>query len=267
MASASGSSGKSITIKSRDEIRIMEEANRIVAEVLVMLQTTVEAGITTFELDRLAEELCLKRKALPAFKGYRGFPGSLCVSINEEVVHGIPSRKRKLKKGDIISVDFGTLYKGYYGDSAVTIPVGKIGGVKDKLLKITEESLHKAIEQVREGNRIADVSAAVQDHVENNGFSIVRQFVGHGIGTSLHEGPEIPNFVQDSSSPRLKEGMVLAIEPMVNAGTHKVKVLRDGWTVVTSDKKPSAHFEHSVAVTSNGPLVLSSRATFIGEEK
>ncbi len=267
MASASGSSGKSITIKSRDEIRIMEEANRIVAEVLVMLQTTVEAGITTFELDRLAEELCLKRKALPAFKGYRGFPGSLCVSINEEVVHGIPSRKRKLKKGDIISVDFGTLYKGYYGDSAVTIPVGKIGGVKDKLLKITEESLHKAIEQVREGNRIADVSAAVQDHVENNGFSIVRQFVGHGIGTSLHEGPEIPNFVQDSSSPRLKEGMVLAIEPMVNAGTHKVKVLRDGWTVVTSDKKPSAHFEHSVAVTSNGPLVLSSRAPFIGEEK
>ncbi len=245
----------------------MEDANRIVAEVLMMLQTKVEAGITTFELDRLAEELCLKRKALPAFKGYRGFPGSLCVSINEEVVHGIPSRKRKLKKGDIISVDFGTLYKGYYGDSAVTIPVGKIDGVKDKLLRITEESLHKAIEQVREGNRIADVSAAVQDHVENNGFSIVRQFVGHGIGTSLHEGPEIPNFVQDNSSPRLKEGMVLAIEPMVNAGTHKVKVLRDGWTVVTSDKKPSAHFEHSVAVTSNGPLVLSSRAPFIGEEK
>ena len=267
MASASGSSGKSITIKSRDEIRIMEDANRIVAEVLVMLQTTVEAGISTFELDRLAEELCLKRKAVPAFKGYRGFPGSLCVSINEEVVHGIPSRKRKLKKGDIISVDFGTLYKGYYGDSAVTIPVGKIDGVKDKLLKITEESLHKAIEQVREGNRIADVSAAVQDHVENNGFSIVRQFVGHGIGTSLHEGPEIPNFVQDNSSPRLKEGMVLAIEPMVNAGTHKVKVLRDGWTVVTSDKKPSAHFEHSVAVTGDGPLILSSRAPFIGEEK
>jgi len=267
IASASGSSGKSITIKSRDEIRILEDANRIVAEVLVMLQTTVEPGISTFELDRLAEELCLKRKALPAFKGYRGFPGSLCVSINEEVVHGIPSRKRKLKKGDIISVDFGTLYKGYYGDSAVTIPVGKIDGLKDKLLKITEESLHKAIEQVREGNRVTDVSAAVQDHVENNGFSIVRQFVGHGIGTSLHEGPEIPNFVQDNSSPRLKEGMVLAIEPMVNAGTYKVKVLRDGWTVVTSDKKPSAHFEHSVAVTSNGPLVLSSRAPFNGEEK
>src|SRR5210317_905133 len=148
----------------------MEDANRVVAEVLVMLQTTVEPGISTFELDRLAEELCLKRKAVPAFKGYRGFPGSLCVSINEEVVHGIPSRKRKLKKGDIISVDFGTLYKGYYGDSAVTIPVGKIDVLKDKLLKITEESLHKAIEQVREGNRVADVSAAVQDHVENNGL-------------------------------------------------------------------------------------------------
>jgi methionyl aminopeptidase len=245
----------------------MEEANRIVAEVLVMLQKTVEPGITTFELDRLAEDLCQKRKAVPAFKGYRGFPGSLCVSINEEVVHGIPSRKRKLKRGDIISVDFGTLYKGYYGDSAVTIPVGSIDGVKEKLLKVTEESLHKAIEQVRVGNRITDVSAAVQDHVERHGFSIVRQFVGHGIGTSLHEGPEIPNFVQDNSSPRLQEGMVLAIEPMVNAGTYKVKVLRDGWTVVTSDKKPSAHFEHSVAVTADGPLVLSSREPFKGEEK
>lgn len=266
-SAASNSAGKSITIKSRDEIRVMEEANRIVAEVLVMLQKTVEPGITTFELDRLAEDLCQKRKAVPAFKGYRGFPGSLCVSINEEVVHGIPSRKRKLKKGDIISVDFGTLYKGYYGDSAVTIPVGTIDGVKEKLLKVTEESLHKAIEQVRVGNRIADVSAAVQDHVETHGFSIVRQFVGHGIGTSLHEGPEIPNFVQDNSSPRLQEGMVLAIEPMVNAGTYKVKVLRDGWTVVTSDKKPSAHFEHSVAVTADGPLVLSSRKPFNGEEK
>lgn len=266
-SAASSSAGKSITIKSRDEIRVMEEANRIVAEVLVMLQKTVEPGITTFELDRLAEDLCQKRKAVPAFKGYRGFPGSLCVSINEEVVHGIPSRKRKLKKGDIISVDFGTLYKGYYGDSAVTIPVGTIDGVKEKLLKVTEESLHKAIEQVRVGNRITDVSAAVQDHVETHGFSIVRQFVGHGIGTSLHEGPEIPNFVQDNSSPRLQEGMVLAIEPMVNAGTYKVKVLRDGWTVVTSDKKPSAHFEHSVAVTADGPLVLSSREPFNGEEK
>lgn len=260
--SSSAPAGKSITVKNRDEIRIMEDANRIVAEVLVMLQRTVEPGITTYELDRLAEELCVKRKAVPAFKGYRGFPGSLCVSINEEVVHGIPSRKRKLRKGDIISVDFGTLYKGYYGDSAVTIPVGKIDSIKHKLLKITDESLQEAIEKVRIGNRISDVSAAVQGHVEKNGFSIVRQFVGHGIGTSLHEGPEIPNFVQNNSSPRLQEGMVLAIEPMVNVGTHKVKVLRDGWTVITGDKKPSAHFEHSVAVTADDPLVLSSRTPF-----
>lgn len=262
MNAADAPGGKAITIKNRDEIRIMAEANQIVAEVLAMLQKTVESGITTMELDQLAEDLCKNRGAVPAFKGYRGFPGSLCVSINEEVVHGIPSRKRKLKKGDIISVDFGTLYKGYYGDSAVTIPVGRIDSVTHKLLKVTEESLMKSIEQVRVGNRISDISAAVQDHVEKNGFSIVRQFVGHGIGSSLHEAPEVPNFVQPNSSPRLLEGMVVAIEPMVNAGTHKVKVLRDGWTVVTCDNKPSAHFEHSVAVTAEGPLILSSRAAF-----
>lgn len=262
-ASASAPAGKSITIKSRDEILFMQEANQIVAEILVMLQKTVAPGISTYELDRLAEELCTKRNAKPAFKGYRGFPGSLCVSINEEVVHGIPSRRRKLKKGDIISVDFGTLYNGYYGDSAVTIPVGRVDNTKHKLLKVTEKSLSMAIEQVKVGNRIADISAAVQQCVEKNGFTVVRQFVGHGIGTSLHEGPEIPNFVQEGSSPRLFEGMVLAIEPMVNAGTHKVKVLRDGWTVITNDSKPSAHFEHSIAVTENGPLVLSSRGNFI----
>ena len=265
--SGSGSAGKSITIKTRDEIQVMAEANQIVAEVLVMLEQTVEPGISTYELDRMAEELCTRRKAEPAFKGYRGFPGSLCVSINEEVVHGIPSRKRKLKKGDIISVDFGTYYRGFYGDSAVTLAVGKIDSDKHKLLKVTSESLDRAIEQVKVGNRIADISAAVQNHVEKNGFSIVRQFVGHGIGTSLHEGPEIPNFVQEGASPRLQEGMVLAIEPMVNIGTHKVKVLRDGWTVVTGDKKSSAHFEHSVAVTENGPLVLSSRGGLDDGEK
>lgn len=251
-----------MTIKSHDEILLMLEANRIVAEVLVLMEKTVEQGITTFELDQMAEDLCQKRKAVPAFKGYRGFPGSLCVSINEEVVHGIPSRKRKLQKGDIISVDFGTLYQGYYGDSAITIPVGRIDEDKKKLLKVTNESLSKAIEQVTIGNRISDISRAVQEHVEENGFSIVRQFVGHGIGTLLHEGPEIPNFVQEGASPRLLEGMVLAIEPMVNIGTHKVKVLRDGWTVITNDKKSSAHFEHSVAVTKDGPMVLSSRADF-----
>ena len=258
--SANTPAGKSIVVKTSDEIKIMQEANQIVAEVLVMLQDIVEPGISTYELDNEAEELCRRRNAEPAFKGYRGFPGSLCVSINEEVVHGIPSRKRKLKKGDIISVDFGTLYNGYYGDSAITIPVGRIDSTKHKLLQVTQESLNKAIEKVQIGNRVSDISAAVETYVEEQGFSVVRQFVGHGIGTSLHEGPEIPNFVQNETSPRLLEGMVLAIEPMVNAGTHKVKVLRDGWTVITNDKKPSAHFEHSVAVTVDGPLVLSSRA-------
>lgn len=249
-------------VKSPDEIAIMYDANKIVAETLCMLLKIVEPGITTLELDKMAEDLCLKRNALPAFKGYRGFPGSLCVSINEEVVHGIPSRKRKLKKGDILSVDFGVKYKGYYGDSAITIPVGKIDSEKQRLLDVTKESLDRAIAQAVPGNRIADISRAVQEYVENEGFSIVRQFVGHGIGTSLHEGPEIPNFHQGERSALLLTGMVLAIEPMVNMGTYKVKVLRDGWTVITADKKPSAHFEHSVAVTEDGPLVLSSRDYF-----
>ncbi len=246
-------------VKNPDEILFMQEANQIVAETLSMLERIVEPGITTWELDRVSEELCLKRKAKPAFKGYRGFPASLCVSINEEVVHGIPSKKRKLKKGDIVSIDFGVQYKGYFGDSAVTLPVGKIDNSRYRLLKVTKGSLERAIEKVQIGNRISDISKAVQSYVEEMGFSIVRQFVGHGIGTSLHEGPEIPNFVSEERSPRLLEGLVLAIEPMVNMGTYKVKVLRDGWTVITRDKKPSAHFEHSVAVTSNGPLVLSSR--------
>jgi len=255
---------KPILVKTADEIMLMQEANQIVAEVLCMLQKTVEAGITTFELDQMAEALCRKRKSIPAFKGYHGFPASLCVSLNEEVVHGIPTRKRKLKKGDILSVDFGVCYKGFYGDSAVTIPVGKVNKATHNLLRITRESLDLAIEQVVVGNRVADISRAVQEHVESNGYSVVRQFVGHGIGSSLHEGPEIPNYVQSGQSPRLIEGMVIAIEPMVNMGTHKVKVLRDGWTVITADKKPSAHFEHSVAVTADGPLVLSSRDKILG---
>lgn len=256
-------SDKSITIKNSDEIRLMLDSNQIVAEVLKKLETVVEPGITTWELDKIAEDLCTQRGAVPAFKGYRGFPGSLCVSINEEVVHGIPSHKRKLKKGDILSVDFGVRLKGYYGDSAITIPVGRIDNVSHKLLKVTDESLQKGIEQVQEGNRISDISAAVQSHVESNGFSVVKQFVGHGIGSALHEGPEIPNFVQNDASPRLQVGMVLAIEPMVNVGTHKVKILKDGWTVITADNKRSAHFEHSVAVTDNGPLILSSRENIV----
>ncbi|MEE4241281.1 MAG: type I methionyl aminopeptidase [Desulfopila sp.] len=253
---------KAMVVKSKDEIAIMREANQIVAEALTLVTKHVDVGITTWELDRIAEDLCQKKCVRPAFKGYRGFPSSLCVSINEQVVHGIPSKKCKLKKGDIISIDFGVEHKGYFGDSAVTLPVGKIDATKKKLLDVTRKSLELAIEKVQIGNRISDLSAAVQDYVEKHGFSIVRQFVGHGIGTSLHEGPEIPNFVQDERSPRIVEGLVLAIEPMVNAGTHKVKVLKDGWTVITADRSPSAHFEHSVAVTSNGPLVLSSRENF-----
>lgn len=250
--------GRNIIIKTADEILLMREANQIVAETLRMLSNEIEPGMSTWELDHLAEELCVKRKAKPAFKGYRGFPGSLCVSVNEEVVHGIPSRKKKLKKGDIISIDFGVLYRGYYGDSAITVPVGTIAEDIQKLLNTTRNSLHKGIEQAVAGNRISDISKAIQDSVEGGGFTVVRQFVGHGIGTQLHEAPEIPNFHQGERTARLLPGMVLAIEPMVNMGTHKVKVLRDGWTVITMDKKPSAHFEHSIAVTENGPLILSS---------
>ena len=250
--------GRNIVIKTDDEIQLMREANQIVAETLNMLENVVEAGITTWDLDKLAEDLCYKRKAKPAFKGYRGFPGSLCVSVNEEVVHGIPSRKKKLKTGDIISVDFGVFYKGYYGDSAITIPIGKTTDDIQRLLKTTRVSLEKGIEQAIVGNRIGDISEAIQDHVEENGFFIVRQFVGHGIGTELHEAPEIPNFYQGERTAKLMSGMVLAIEPMVNMGTQKVTVLRDGWTVITNDKQPSAHFEHSIAVTQNGPLILSS---------
>ncbi len=253
---------KSMVVKNAEQIGIMRKANQIVAETLTLLTKNVDVGITTWELDKIAEDLCIKRNARPAFKGYRGFPSSLCVSINEQVVHGIPSKKCKLKKGDIISIDFGVEYEGYFGDSAITLPVGKIDSTRRKLLEVTERSLELAIEKVQVGNRISDISAAVQDHVEKNGFSVVRQFVGHGIGSDLHEGPEIPNFIQNERSPRIIEGLVLAIEPMVNLGTHKVKVLKDGWTVITADKKPSAHFEHSVAVTANGPMILSSRDNF-----
>lgn len=257
--STAESRSRNIVIKTAEEILLMKEANTIVAKTLTMLETMIEPGITTWDLDRAAEDRCLKMNAKPAFKGYRGFPGSLCVSINEEVVHGIPSRKRKLKKGDIISIDFGVLFHGFYGDSAVTLPVGTIEENVARLLVVTKESLDKGIEQAVVGNRVSDISKAVQTHVEEHGFSVVRQFVGHGIGSSLHEAPEIPNFYQGERTSRLLPGMVLAIEPMVNMGTHKVKVLRDGWTVITDDKKPSAHFEHSVAITETGPIVLSSR--------
>jgi methionyl aminopeptidase len=250
---------KSIIVKTPAEIEVMRQANTIVAGVLEMLQKEMRPGLTTRQMDRWAHEYCRDHGGKPAFLGYRGFPASLCVSINEQIVHGIPSKKVKVREGDIVSVDFGVIYNGFYGDSAVTIPVGKLTACKEKLLQVTRESLERGIRQVRIGNRITDVSAAIQKHAEKNGFSVVRQFVGHGIGASLHEAPEVPNYTQDQPSPRIIEGMVLAIEPMINIGTANVKVLKDGWTVITADKKPSAHFEHSVAATEEGPLVLSRR--------
>jgi methionyl aminopeptidase len=247
-----------IICKSPAEIEKMRASNGLVADVLAHLATLVTPGVTTLELDTEAEKLVRAAGAEPAFKGYRGFPSTLCVSVNEEVVHGIPS-KRKLAEGDIISIDMGVKLNGFYGDSAVTLPVGRISPEAARLLRVTEESLEKAIEQVRVGGRVSDIGYAIQQHVEAHGYSIVRQFVGHGIGASLHEEPQIANYGAPGRGPRLAEGMTLAIEPMVNMGRDAVKVLGDGWTAVTKDGSLSAHFEHTVAVANDGPLVLTAR--------
>jgi methionyl aminopeptidase len=244
-------------LKTPEEIQIMREANQIVAETLKMLQVRIEHGCSTKQLDSWAEDFARERGAIPAFKGYHGFPASLCVSINEQVVHGIPSKQVLLREGDIVSIDFGVKYKGLFGDAAVTLGVGAINNEKSDLLDITRQALYKGIEATVPGNRINDISKAIQAHVETNGHSVVRQFVGHGIGAQLHEAPEIPNFKRNGYSPRIIPGMVLAIEPMVNIGGHEVEVLKDGWTVITCDKSSSAHFEHSVAVTEDGPVILS----------
>jgi methionyl aminopeptidase len=246
-----------INLKSPREIEIMKGASRIVAEILLELKGNIREGATTADMDRMAEELTLKKKAKPAFKGYRGFPASLCISVNDEVVHGIPSPKRVLKSGDIVGLDFGVIYEGYYGDSAMTVPIGHISPEVQKLVKVTEECLYKAIEQAMSGNHIADISGAVQQHAEANGYGIVRDFCGHGIGRSLHEDPPVLNYVQNGKGPKIRPGLVLAIEPMINMGTDKVKVLDDGWTVITADGKPSAHFEHTIAVTPDGPVILT----------
>ena len=246
-----------INLKSGKEIEIMKGASKIVAEILLELRERVREGATTADLDRIAEELTLKKKARPAFKGYRGFPASICISINEEVVHGIPSARRVLKFGDVVGLDFGVIYDGYYGDSAMTVPIGDISPELEQLLKITEQCLYRGIEQALPGNYISDISAAVQRLAEANHYGIVREFCGHGIGRSLHEDPPVLNYVQNGKGPKIKPGLVLAIEPMINMGTEKVKVLPDGWTVVTSDGKPSAHFEHTIAVTSDGPIILT----------
>lgn len=252
---------KAITVKTPDEIIIMHQANQIVSGALAMLKSEIVPGISTYRLDCLAEEYCRDHNGIPAFKGYRGFPSSLCTSVNEEVVHGIPSKKKILQEGDIISLDFGTLYKSFYGDAAITVAVGEVKSQISHLLFVTEKALSKGIEQVKIGNRISDISRAIQNYAEANGFSVVRQFVGHGIGRSLHEAPEVPNYVQKQASPRIIEGMVLAIEPMINFGSAKVKVLKDQWTVITVDRKPSAHFEHSVAVSVDGPIILSEHSS------
>ncbi len=249
--------GEAIVLKSRREIDLMRDANRIVAETLVLLEDKIAVVMTTAELDSLAEKNAGANGARPAFKGYRGFPGSLCVSINKQVVHGIPDRNVRLRDGDLVSIDFGVEYKGYFGDSAITVAVGNADAESRNLLAITRESLARGIAAAVIGNRVNDISRAVQVHVEAHGFSVVRQFVGHGIGASLHEPPEIPNYQRSGRTPKLMDGMTLAIEPMVNAGTHEVRVMRDGWTVETADGRPSAHFEHTVVVTDNGPEILS----------
>jgi methionyl aminopeptidase len=245
-----------VILKSRQEIEKMRKSNAIVAAILEELRKKIRPGIKTIELDRLSEDLALKKGARPAFKGYRGYPYSLCTSVNSEVVHGMPS-ERELKEGDIISLDFGILNDGYYGDAAVTVPVGDITPAAKRLLKVTEEALYRGITEIKAGNRIGDISAAIQGHVEAAGYSVVRDLVGHGIGKSLHEDPQVPNYGSGGRGIELKPGMVFAIEPMVNEGAYRVEVLRDGWTVVTADGKLSAHFEHSVAITENGPVILS----------
>jgi methionyl aminopeptidase len=235
----------------------MHQAGLIVWEVLNELRMMVAPGVSTLDLDKIAERRTAEHKARPAFKGYRGYPASLCASINQEVVHGIPSASRKLREGDIISLDFGVELDGYFGDAAVTVPVGKVKPELETLLRVTRESLDHGIEQARVGNRLSDIGSAVQKWVERHGFSVVREFVGHGIGTKMHEEPNVLNYGEPGHGPRLQEGMVLALEPMVNMGEPGVRVLADEWTAVTTDGKPSAHFEHTVAITANGPRILT----------
>lgn len=245
-----------IVIKSRSEIEKMRTAGRMVAEILQLLREQVQPGVTTLELDQLAEKQCVKWKARPAFKGYGGFPFTICASPNDRVVHGFADQNR-LQDGDIISIDFGLIIDGFYGDSAITVPVGKIETETEELLQVTEDALYCGIAAALPEGRLSDISNAVQTRVEKDGFSVVREFVGHGIGRQLHEEPQIPNYGLPGRGPRLKEGMTIAIEPMVNIGLPGVKVLDDGWTAVTVDGELSAHFEHTIAITDNGPEILT----------
>jgi len=247
-----------ILLKDEDELRYLRESNHIVAQTLELLARHLQPGITTAELDRLAEDFICRQGGRPAFKGYRGFPASACISINDQVVHGIPG-PRKVRNGDIVSIDIGVLKHGFYGDAAATFPAGNVPPAARKLMQVTRESLSRGIDQLQAGNRLSDYSRTVQQYVERHGCSVVRDFVGHGIGRSLHEEPQIPNFYLPSTFDlRLKPGMVMSLEPMVNQGSWKVRVLKDGWTAVTRDGSLSAHYEHTVAITEDGPWILSA---------
>jgi methionyl aminopeptidase len=248
-----------IVCRSAAELERLREAGRLVGEVLTELAAAVAPGVSTADLDALAERRIRQAGATPAFKGYHGYPATICSSINDEVIHGIPSGRRLLNEGDVVSIDVGASLDGYFGDSAVTLPVGPISEAAATLLRVTEESLFRAIAAARPGNRVSDIGHAVQGHVEAFGFSVVREFVGHGIGQKMHEEPQVPNYGEPGHGPRLAEGMVLAIEPMVNAGRPAVRVLADGWTAVTRDGSLSAHFEHTVAVTAGEPWILTAR--------
>ena len=252
-----------IVCKSSSQIEQMRVANQLVAQILEELAAMVAPGVSTLDLDAAAEAKVRAAGAEPAFKGYRGYPATLCASVNEQVVHGIPS-KTPLKSGDIVSLDMGVKLNGYYGDSAVTVPVGTVDAEVERLLRVTREALEKGIAQVKVGGRLSDIGHAIQAHVEAQGFSVVREFVGHGIGQLLHEEPQIANYGEPGRGPRLQEGMTLAIEPMVNMGKAAVRLLADGWTAVTKDGSLSAHFEHTVAVTKNGPLVLTMPSVAAG---
>ena len=247
---------KLIAIKSKEELEYLRKSGKILATIVQELKDFIRVGVETKEIDKRAERLIEKYQAKPAFKGYRGFPGCVCVSINQEIVHGIPSN-RVFEEGDIASVDIGIIFDNYFSDTAFTVGIGKITENLERLIHVTQEALFRGIEQARVNNHLSDISFAIQNFVESNNFSVVRDFVGHGIGKTLHEEPEVPNFGLPHSGPILKEGMVLAIEPMVNLGTWQTKVLADGWTVVTQDGKPSAHFEHTVAITKTGPEILT----------
>jgi len=246
-----------VTIKSAKEIQAMKISNQIVGNVLDGLTKLVEPGVSTMDLEQFAEKRCREEKVKPAFKGYHGFPACLCISVNNEVVHGIPSPKRILNEGDIVGIDFGVIVDGWYGDSARTFAVGEVSPEAKKLMKVTKESLFLGIDQCVAGHRLFDIGHAVQNYIEGFSYSVVREFVGHGIGRALHEEPQVPNYGPKGKGMVLKEGMVLAIEPMVNIGSPQVKVLEDGWTAITQDGSLSAHFEHTVAITANGPEILS----------